>query len=59
MHEYTLTAPFDGILGQRNVSVGQYVSPQTVLVSIYAMDRMKLNFSVPERYSARVTPAKH
>ena len=58
MHEYTLTAPFDGILGQRNVSVGQYVSPQTVLVSIYAMDRMKLNFSVPERYSARVTPGQ-
>ena len=58
MHEYTLTAPFDGILGQRNVSVGQYVSPQTILVSIYAMDRMKLNFSVPERYSARVTPGQ-
>lgn len=52
--EYTLTAPFDGILGRRFVSVGQYVSPQTVLVSIYALDRMKLDFSVPERYSARI-----
>ena len=56
LSEYTLTAPFDGILGRRNVSVGQYVSPQTVLLSIYAMDRMKLDFSVPERYSARVKP---
>jgi len=56
--EYTLTAPFDGILGRRYVSVGQYVSPQTVLVSIYALDRMKLDFSVPERYSARVKPGQ-
>jgi membrane fusion protein (multidrug efflux system) len=56
--EYTLNAPFDGTLGRRNVSVGQYVSPQTILVSIYALDRMKLDFSVPERYSARVKPGQ-
>jgi membrane fusion protein (multidrug efflux system) len=56
--EYTLAAPFDGILGRRTVSIGQYVSPQTILVSIYAMDRMKLDFSVPERYSARVKPGQ-
>jgi len=56
--EYSLNAPFDGTLGRRNVSVGQYVNSQTVLVSIYAMDRMKLNFSVPERYSARVKPGQ-
>jgi len=56
--EYTLTAPFDGILGRRFVSVGQYVSPQTVLVSIYDLDRMKLNFSVPERYSAKIRPGQ-
>ena len=56
--EYTLHAPFDGTLGRRNVSVGQYVSPQNILVSIYALDRMKLDFSVPERYSARVKPGQ-
>lgn len=56
--EYTLTAPFDGILGRRFVSVGQYVSSQTVLVGIYALDRMKLDFSVPERYSARIRPGQ-
>ncbi len=58
MTEYTLTAPFDGILGRRFVSVGQYVNPQTILVSIYDLDRMKLNFSVPERYSAKIKPGQ-
>jgi len=38
--EYTLTAPFDGILGRRFISVGQYISPQTKLVSISALDRV-------------------
>lgn len=56
--EYTLTAPFDGTLGRRFVSIGQYVSSQTTLVSLYALDRMKLDFSVPERYSARVKPGQ-
>jgi membrane fusion protein (multidrug efflux system) len=58
MTEYTLTAPFNGILGHRAVSIGQYVNPQTVLVSLYSMDRMKLGFSVPERYTARVHPGQ-
>ena len=58
MTEYTLTAPFNGILGHRAVSIGQYVNPQTVLVSLYSMDRMKLGFSVPERYAARVHPGQ-
>ncbi|MCX6935416.1 MAG: efflux RND transporter periplasmic adaptor subunit [Verrucomicrobia bacterium] len=58
LQEYTMTAPFDGILGHRAVSVGQYVNPQTTLVSLYALDRMKLSFSVPERYGARVRPGQ-
>jgi len=58
MTEYTITAPFDGILGHRSVSVGQYVTPQTILISLYSMDRMKLGFSVPERYAARVHPGQ-
>ena len=46
------------MLGGRSVSVGQYVSPQTTLVSIYAMDRMKLNFTVPERCSGKIVPGQ-
>ena len=58
MEEYTLTAPFAGVLGHRTVSVGQYVNPQTILVSLYALNRMKLTFGVPERYGARVQPGQ-
>jgi membrane fusion protein (multidrug efflux system) len=44
----TIRAPFDGILGAREVSPGDRVSKTTALVRIDAVDRLRLAFSVPE-----------
>ncbi|WP_157729948.1 efflux RND transporter periplasmic adaptor subunit [Bacterioplanes sanyensis] len=46
----TLTAPFDGTLGLRQVSVGKYVSPGEALVPLVATNPIKLEFRVPEVY---------
>lgn len=43
-----ITAPFSGVTGLRTVSPGAYVSPGEVLVNLEAIDRMKLEFRVPE-----------
>jgi len=43
-------APFDGIVGLREVSVGSYLSPGSPIVRIAAIDALKLDFSLPERY---------
>jgi membrane fusion protein, multidrug efflux system len=48
-------APFSGVIGLRYVSEGAYVSPQTRIASLQALSPMKLEFSIPERYSGRVT----
>ena len=45
----TIRAPFDGILGAREVSPGDRVSKTTQLVRIDAVDRLRLAFTVPER----------
>lgn len=45
-----LVAPFDGVLGIRRVSVGDLVSPGTVITTIDELDPIKLEFSVPESY---------
>lgn len=45
-----IVAPFSGRLGFRNISLGAYVTPQTVLTSISQIDQLKLEFSVPEKY---------
>ena len=43
-------APFGGIAGFRQVSVGDYVSAGDDLVNLEAIDPVKVDFSVPERY---------
>jgi membrane fusion protein (multidrug efflux system) len=47
-------APFDGVIGLRNISLGAEVSPGTALATIRAEQRLKLDFSVPEKYSAEI-----
>ena len=44
-----IRAPFDGQLGLRNISVGSLATPTTELTTIQEIDRLKLDFTVPER----------
>ncbi|HEX4849826.1 MAG TPA: efflux RND transporter periplasmic adaptor subunit, partial [Puia sp.] len=44
-------APFDGTIGLRQVSLGAYVSPTTLIASIQQLDRIKIDFTLPEEYS--------
>jgi len=45
-----LNAPFQGLVGLREVSVGEYVTPGQPLVSLVAIDPMRVEFRVPEVY---------
>ena len=47
-------APFDGVIGLRNISLGAVVTPSTLLATIRAEDKLKLDFSVPEKYSSKI-----
>ncbi|TVQ41026.1 MAG: efflux RND transporter periplasmic adaptor subunit [Wenzhouxiangella sp.] len=51
-----IVAPFDGVLGLRNVSVGSLLTPGTIVTTILDDSVMKLDFSVPERFLALVEP---
>ncbi|HEV7782217.1 MAG TPA: efflux RND transporter periplasmic adaptor subunit [Chitinophagaceae bacterium] len=43
-------APFSGKLGLKNISLGSYVSPASVIAVINQVDQLKLDFTVPEKY---------
>jgi membrane fusion protein (multidrug efflux system) len=47
-------APFDGVIGLRNISLGAEVTPATSLATIRAENQLKLDFSVSEKYSSQV-----
>lgn len=49
-----LRAPFDGIIGLRQVSVGTYASPSTIVASLTSISPIKIEFSVSERYAKDV-----
>lgn len=49
-------APFNGVLGLKNVSPGAQVNTATPLTTIRAINKMKLDFSVPEKYSQEIVP---
>lgn len=46
-----LRAPFDGIVGLRNVSEGAYASPTTIITKLTKISPLKIEFSIPERYA--------
>ena len=47
-------APFDGVIGLRNISLGAQVTPSTSLATIRSVKQLKLDFSVPEKYSNQI-----
>jgi len=49
-----IRAPFDGIIGLRNISTGSYITPQTYIAEIQKVDKVKVDFSIPERYAGLV-----
>jgi len=49
-----LRAPFTGKLGLRNISVGAYVTPNTIIATIQNIHQLKLDLSIPERYAGLV-----
>ncbi len=49
-----IRAPFNGVIGLKEVSVGSFVSPEVVITTLQKIDPVKVEFSVPERYRASV-----
>jgi membrane fusion protein (multidrug efflux system) len=54
LEKTVIVAPFDGVLGLRSVSVGQYLEPGDPIIKIEDIDPLKVDFRVPEIYFAKV-----
>jgi membrane fusion protein, multidrug efflux system len=49
-----LKAPFSGVAGLRLVSIGAAISPSTIITTLQNINPLKLEFSVPEKYSREI-----
>jgi len=54
--ELTISAPFSGVLGLRQVSVGALVKPGDVITTLDDLSKIKLDFAVPSRYLKTLEP---
>jgi membrane fusion protein (multidrug efflux system) len=53
-----LRAPFSGVIGLRQVSLGAFVSPTTILATLQQLDKVKIDFTIPEEYSELIIKGK-
>lgn len=54
----TVRAPFAGVVGQRFVSVGDYVTTGTRLLTLQTVDPQRAVIEVPERHAIRLRPGQ-
>ena len=46
-----IKAPFTGLVGLRQVSMGAYLTPSSLIATIQQTTKMKIDFTLPEMYS--------
>jgi len=51
-----IRAPYSGRMGLRNVSLGAYITPANVVTTLSQVDKKKISFSIPEKYSNDIRP---
>jgi len=55
LRDASIIAPFAGIVGSRTVSPGQVISKSSILTWLVALDPIKVEFKVPERFLDRLS----
>lgn len=49
-----ILAPYSGRIGLRNISLGAYLTPSNLITTLSQVDKKKITFSVPEKYSSEI-----
>lgn len=54
----TITAPFSGIIGLRQVSIGQYVTAGQPIATLADVDNLRIDFQVSEVFLTQIRPGQ-
>jgi membrane fusion protein, multidrug efflux system len=55
LQDARIHAPFDGVMGSRQISPGQLITKNTIISWLIDLDPVKVEFHVPERFLGQVT----
>ncbi len=56
MSKTEIRAPFSGMAGLREVSIGAIVQPQQTITTVQRLEPLKLEFTLPEQFIGRISP---
>lgn len=54
LKDATIEAPFDGVMGNRLISIGQFIAKGASLTFLINQNPMKAEFQIPEKYLSRL-----
>lgn len=54
LDKHYVKAPFDGVIGLRNISEGGYLNPGSEIANLYKVNPMKLEFTIPSKHISLV-----
>lgn len=54
LNRHTLNAPFNGVIAERNVDVGEWITQQTAVLTLVAQDNLRLSVAIPQQYYNRL-----
>lgn len=54
VRRHDVRAPFSGVVSERHIDVGEWVSPGDGLIELVATDRLRFDFRVPQTYYTRI-----
>ncbi len=54
LDRHTLRAPFDGVVSLREADLGEWVTPDSPVLTLVAVDRLWLDLRVPQGYFGRI-----
>ncbi|MCB2227928.1 MAG: efflux RND transporter periplasmic adaptor subunit [Desulfarculaceae bacterium] len=55
MEDADIRAPFDGVAGSKDISVGDYLKVGDKVVTVVSLNPLEMGFTIPERYKAGIS----
>lgn len=59
LKRHVLLAPFSGVITQRNVDIGEWVSQQSSVLSLVAQQDLRVSIAIPQEYYSRLIQHKN
>jgi membrane fusion protein (multidrug efflux system) len=54
LEKTSITAPFSGRMGLKNISEGAYITPSVIIANLVQTNPAKIDFDIPEKYASKI-----